>query len=55
MLTDNNSINNHCRTYDIRIVTGVHNYDEEKVPDCVKAVAEKITTSLIRLILKHKH
>ena len=39
------------RTYDIRIVSGVHDYHEENVPDCVKTVAEKIATSLTRLII----
>ena len=35
-----------CRTYDIRVASGVHNYKEDIVPDCVKTIAGKIATSL---------
>lgn len=48
--------------YDIRVASGVQNYNEEEIPKCVQAVAEKIAKSMTRLycayhiiILYHGH
>ena len=48
MLTVKFTVLEKCRSYDIRVVAGVYEFDEEQVPADVNEIAEVIVESMKR-------